>query len=583
MRRLRHGLALLLVLLPACLADVAGGPMNVCAGDADCTSGVCNVELGMCVTNARETLRIALEVRSDESPYGGPVRVPFSPMLVDGPDTQDLTLPATIPTSGLLRDYAGQPILADVTFGTESEIPGYGDFSVSAEVGEIRTQGEYSSNMTAQLLPGRAYGVEIEPTAEFRRELPPLRPVQQWMSPDGGIARIPDELLTYPRPCSTGDELDPANAEPCLVTIDGLIVDAGGEPQDGMVVRAIETATGDVISSTFVSGSDEGSAPGSFRSVMEIRYLADPESWFFRVTPSADRSERLGPSATFTVEPSSLLESAEGVSILTPSVAATVTYEGIVEAASDMRALANATLTFESRDVVDMTTGVIGLFSATATTDADGQFSVELLPGNYDVVVTPDRARPEDAVLAVLREERDLTEASGSARGQLFQVPDRVRFNGSVVTRDGVGMVDAQVRANVVSGQGADLLGPVSSYARSIESMSGPMGEFTLFLDVGVYDVRIAPPPGSNFPWQVVPDVAIGGGDVPLRDVYELENPVTLTGEVAFDVDGAPVPVSSGTIRAWAILGEGDAQRAVLVGESTIEAGSYALLLPPSI
>ncbi|MGE0784126.1 MAG: hypothetical protein AB7S26_00460 [Sandaracinaceae bacterium] len=572
-----RALALAFLAYASCVPVEPVGPANVCEVDADCHAGACNVELGMCVTNAREPLQIILEVTPDSDLAGGPgLTLAYDPMTIDGPQQLDLSVPSGIPTSGRVWDATtGAEVDAQVTFRLESPIAGVPSSSVVADVGDVQSDSEYRYNFATRLLPERAYSVEVNPVGELRATLPPLRIGQLMTSQAGSTVRIPD-VLVYPRQCAASALDDPFNAEPCLVTVPGLVVDADGAPQSSMIVRAIETATGRVISSVNQTGDD-----GAFDSVMELAYWRDATRWHFRITPSTERVAMNGPSPTFTVEPASLFPGTERVRILTPRVAARVLYEGTVEAASSPgEGLPNATLSFESRDVFDASSGVLGVFGASTATDDAGHFSIELIPGTYEVVIVPDRALSGE--FSIIGEQRDLTTASGDLRGQVFQVPERTRFGGTIQTSAGEPVVDARIRAEARQ-EVPDELDPLAQFARPVEVMSGATGVFDLRLDVGYYDVTIVPPARSNYPWVLARDVAIGGASAPFSAVYEVETPVTLSGVASFDRDGTRVPVTGGTLRAYAVIG-GDAERAVLIGESTVGAdGHYTLLLPPAL
>ncbi len=585
MRRGTRLAALFAISLAACLPPTGTeGPRNRCEGDADCAVGVCNVELGMCVTAAREEpLQIALRVVTEDTGYAAEgFEASFAPAPIAGPMSRDLALPPPVRCTALVRDLRdGMPISADVVFRTESPIPGRAPTVRTPSARAELTGDESPYNLSTQLLPARRYTVEVQPTGQYARRLPPLRPVQPWMSPDvGETARLPEVLVAYPAPCSA------SQTEGCLSAIEGIVVDGDDRPLDGYVVVAVETATGNVISSISITGEDDLGEPaeaGTFSAAMDVRHAAAPESWYFRVTPSTALIEQSGPLPSFTVEPLSLFPG-EMARIRAPRVDDFVLYEGTVRAATGTeRWLEGATLRFVSTDIADITTNALGGYTVEATTDASGVFQVNLLPGTYDVTVTPSAGA--NAELAVLRETVNLSEATGVARGQSFVVPERTAFTGTVETRDGLGMNDAVVVARARStSEGESLLGAVSTAARSNEVTTDANGLFELRLDVGLYDLAVVPPSGSNFPRTVRIDQAIGGAETTITDVFELQTPMTLTGRVTVDGAAAP-PVTGGRVEAWAVIDDGaGGERAVLVGEAVIDGeGAYTLLLPSSL
>lgn len=575
MRRL---LPVLGLVLAGCLGLPASmGPTNTCEADADCVSGQCNVELGMCVSGAREeALRIAFRVNAEGAPFGvTPLPVDFMPMDIDEPGSRNFELPVPVLVSGHVRDsVTDESISSQVLLRAQSPIPGRAPIVIDPSVSATVNDGSYTTNLMTTVLPDTDYTVEVRPNGEAASALPPWRPVQPWRSPEPGeFARLPDLLVTYPERCGDTQTTD------CLASIEGVVVDEGDLPQDGFIVTAIETATGRVISSTATTG-DGDMEPGHFVAVLDVRYVTAPDTWFFRIVPSVERSEAVGPRPTWTVEAVNLF--GEGlVRIRTPRVEGTVLYEGFVET-EDGLPVADAQLALETRDVVDPTSNVVGVFRTTATTDEEGRFSVELLPATYDVVVVPP-SREASAELAVLRESVDLTTAGERVSGQAFQLPARQVLGGTVVAAGMLQMSGAQVVANARPSAPTEL-GDIARHARSAETMTGTAGRFRLPVDVGVYDITVLPPPGSNFPWHVR-SIEVGGADSALENRYDIDNPMTLTGEVAF-VEGDDRTVAvGGTIEAYAVVDDGEGgERTVLVGRAEIdEEGRYTLLLPPSI
>jgi hypothetical protein len=578
----RLALSALLAALGGCATTEAEGPTNTCASDDDCASGTCQLELGMCVTAPRSRLRVGLEIQPATNPYGGSVvPVSFEPFDVTGPAVRELQLPVGVPATALLTDVSGEPVTADVTFALESAIPGGAPVQIEARARSERMRDGrdgYQFNLAAQLLPGEIYDVSVQPTGEWRSRLPPLR-FQGFMSAQGPH-RL-DDWLRYPQPCSAEEVAAAAAGEPhdaCLHAIEGTVVDAEGLAQPGMFVRVIDVVSGRVLSSTYATGSDDALGPGDFRVVLDVDRWVDQESWLFQITPTSQRVEERGPSPSFAVAPIALFEDDGRITIQTPDASSVVTYTGFVERGATDAGVEGATLSFRATDVADDTTGVVGSFRTSATTGEGGLFEVELLPGTYQVLVTPT-----DPELGILEQEV-IIGGGESVSGQVFALPERTRLQGIVQTGAGLGMLDARVRAQTRGIDLGGMLPPIARYARSNSALTDLDGRFGFGLDVGVYDLIIEPPAGSNFPWLVQPDQAIGGSDAPLSNVYELENPVTLTGTAVFGMGDDRLPVANGEIRAYAVLETGGGTRAVPIGRTTTdETGHYTLLLPPSL
>ncbi|MEQ9073636.1 MAG: carboxypeptidase-like regulatory domain-containing protein [Sandaracinaceae bacterium] len=568
-----------------CSVLISGGPTNVCESDDDCSSARCDLDRSMCVSEPSGSYQVGLEVVPAQDPLGGTVLpVSFAPFDLAAVGERDLELPLGTSTMGHVRDIqTGASVAANMRLSMISAIPGGPtvDVDVQAvnEASEDPRRDGMLVNFATQILPGRRYQLVVQPTGEWRAKRPPIRPMAEYLSPEAGVARI--DFLTYPNFCSVPEQSAPPS-DGCLVRVQGVVVDAEGATQDGLILRAV-TASGRVLSSTMVTGENAELGAGRFELVMFQADWASADGWFLEITPSAERIEAEGPAPTFTVDPAGLYEEAGIVTVLMPSTAAIVTYEGWVDAASGAP-LDGASLRFTSTDIVDDATGVVGRFSATATTEA-GRYQVRLLPGTYDVLVTPPA---REANLAVHRLSGVLISAPASGSmtvgGMLFEVPERVPLGGTVRTVMGEGMLDAQVRANPRGTTFGDPPVEVARFARAAVTATDLDGRFALPLDVGVYDLVFEPPVGSNFPWLVLPDNPIRS-DSPVTSVYDLQNPVVLSGTARFTGEGDLIPVNGGEIRAYAVLEGSDGRsRAVQIGRASIDAdGRYTLLLPPSL
>lgn len=533
---------------------------NRCEADADCAVGSCDVEREMCVSAPRETMRVAVEVVPATGQNGGPsLPVSFGPFDVSGAVERNFELPLGVSVRGQVR-HIGEPVSASITFKLISDVPGGPPTPVATQTfSEPVRDGMEVFDYGVQLLPDRIYEVTVQPQGEWRARLPPLR--HRFQSPAENTRTV--------QPFTWGESLP---------RIQGVLVDGTGAGQAGMLVRALETS-GRAVSSTYTTGNDPERPTGWF----EIVLTPGAESWIFSINASSSRIEAGRPSPAFAVDPNALLEGPEGVTILVPSLATqVVTYGGFVEVAGSGGQGTPATLTFTARDVLDQSTHVLGSFTAMATTSEEeperGAFMVQLLPGTYDVVVTPT-----DPALSVLRETVRLDAASGlEVLGQTFQVRNRARYGGRVQTFGAESMPNALVRGRARGTTHGGRLPDVAVYARSSEELTDPNGQFNVPLDVGLYDVIVEPPSGTNWPWAIQRDVAIGGSESPLTNVVELSAPVPLSGR-AVHADGTFV--AGGELRAYAIVSEAEGStRAVQIGRTHIDAeGNFTLLLPSSL
>jgi hypothetical protein len=565
MTRARTWLALVVLALSGCGTFLDLPPANSCESDSECRSGRCDLARGMCVTEPTHTMRVGLTVTPASDPYGNrPLPVSFAPMQIEGPSETTLVVPLGVAVRGLVRS-GGEPVSASIVFTLLSEIPGGPTTSIEAQtLGQPISEGGVTFNYSAHLLPGRVYDVAVEPNAEWRAQLPPLR--FRFESPPEGTQSV--QNFEYPEE---------------LATVRGILADADGNEQSNMLVRAVEPTSGRVISSTFMTGSEGAPGPGHF----EIRLAPGTESWFFSINASTERIQEGHLAPTFLVDPSGLIEEDGVVRILMPSDIGerSFRYAGTVESVPT-QGIEGATLTFVALDVVDDVTGVIGTFRNMATTNdcedpkTCGRFQIDLLPGTYEVVVTPG------SEYGVLREmlRIDDVDGDGQVQGQSFQVPTRAPYAGSVRTQLGEPMFDALVRGQARGSTFGGTLSDVAVFARSNESYTDANGYFNLPLDVGLYDVVVEPPAGTNWPWALGLDRAIGGSAAPIDDVFELGTPVPLTGRAVYE-SGTGAPLGNAVVNAYAIIetSTGDT-RTVQIGRATTDMdGQFTLLLPPSL
>lgn len=562
----RSAVLLLAVAAAGCGALLEGPPANRCGADGDCGAGTCDLERTMCVSEPPASMRVGLEIVPASDPYGGtPLAVSFPPFEVLGSrEPVDFEVPLGVSVRGTVRDSAGVPVSASLTFTLASKIPGVAGTRVETQtLAEPAHEGSEIFDFAVQLLPGEIYDVTIQPNGEWRSKLPPLR--SRLLAPAPGT-RIHQPFTWRP-----------------LARVEGRLVDsATDEPQSDLLVRAIDASSQRVLSSTYTTGSDPARGPGYFEILYED---VDPRpEWVFSINASAARIAEGNPSPTLTVSTSVLAADADGTyTIQVPATSQVITYGGFVEMAGSGRGTA-AALTFTARDVLDEATQVVGSFRAMVATseepEREGEFTVQLLRGTYDVVVTP--TSPE---LSVLRERvvRIDPEHGSEVLGQTFQVPTRARYGGWVQTFAAEPMINAQVRAQARSSTQNGLLADVAVYARSSEALTDPDGRFNVPLDIGLYDIIVEPPSGTSWPWAIERDVAIGGtGTGAVRgEVIELSAPVPLAGRAVFS---GGLPVGGAEIRAYGMIElEDGTTRAVRIGRAQTDGeGSFTLLLPSS-
>jgi hypothetical protein len=501
----------------------------------------------MCVTPDIETLRIGLEVTPpDES---GAATHSLGPYEVEGAtDLGELPLPPSITVIGTVRVPGEEaPVGANIKFSRAGAFLGARRIEVETTTSVMPSFVEgLEADFSTELVPGQEYDITVTPVGEWASRLPPLRRTQVVMG-GGDIVSI---AINYPE---SFDELS------------GLVINSTELPAPGRNVWAVDAETGRRVSSTSVT-SDETETLGHFT----IRMPPGTDNYRIRIGTGEDTT-----NPTIFADPAYLVADADGlVRILVPMISP-VCYRATVELGDTGEVAEGATITFSTDEVLDPETGLSGTFEAILTAGADGTFEARLLPGSYNVLVTPP-AEHGVSRYGVLHESAFQIGVDGMEReciqGQLFQLPERAAVGGVVRTGDSRLMRDASVTA-VALGRPLEEL-PAARYNSTGQTTTDPTGQFNLPLDIGVYDLFIKPPPESNFPWVVRPSFVVGSGVPSYSDSYEVTAPIPVTGTLSAH-PGAE-------IRAFAMITEDDGtERNVAVGRTVVaEDGTFTLLLP---
>jgi len=237
-------------------------------------------------------------------------------------------------------------------------------------------------------------------------------------------------------------------------------------------------------------------------------------------------------------------------------------------------------------------------FTRTVTVDATGLGMVDLLPGTYRVVVTPDASCDSTSCLRTTQTTWAVPASPSLQKGKTLQIFDAVQLGGSATVANGAPAVGATVRAlaspsivdlNIMN-QGdakADIL------PRSRFGQVDAQGDFFFGIDSGTYDFRVEPDPGTGFAWLVHPQVTIaesvgekdlGGLRVPLPIVYR--------GQITSGSSESQAIVPSALIRAFVYLARDgkvtpqptEGAVAVQVAETHSDsAGNFTLLVPAKV
>ena len=543
---------------------------NSCGSDEDCSQGVCDENI--CIDDSGASVDVAIEVLrgSPDAQVVMPESWAFSAKPASGSSTRDLLLPATRNVLGTVR-WDGARVPATLRFVRRMDD---GVASLAPVPIEVDTLPEASGgngpegfDFSTVLVAGETYDVVVLPSSDMVmapaqepapaiRSLPPLYLVVSIADGDPGEPFRVDVAF----PPGLADACTDIDGVGC--TLEAKVFSRDGQvdlPESGLQVRAIDEK-GRVISS--IAETDE---TGHFA----IRISDAASDYLIRITSSVGGE----PFPSVTVDPSVVFadDPMEEKRIFIPRFAP-IQSTGEVR---DMigRAVPGATVRLLSTSIfVGIELGLAGSFSASATTNENGSFGVELLPTNYSITVTP----PEDSenTWGVLSDEVDV-DANATAIGTLV-VPSQLNLGGTVATFGGEAGAGLTVLAGARSG------GDPGAVNRSQEAVSDDLGDFAMSVDVGLYDMQVKVPAESGFAWFVEPDLLMSVNQGDLRKEYLLDPPIPIYGVIRTSA-GEPMP--NALVRGYLFMNsDGEAVRPLQVAETMSgEDGRYRLLIAPRL
>lgn len=590
MRRQARRIACLLIVTAALACGSDGNPsrlaLNRCAQDFECGKGdTCSAERGICVhANVERPYLAALQII--------PNNVPGSPVL------RRVTRPADLLTQsfnyrlGVIRvqrvvtvrgrvrerDDPSRTMEAEVAFTPSTRSYLVGGVSVFTQsLGSAAPQ-EFS----ASLDPATSYDVTVFPLGRDSELFPPAN---------------------FALPASSGDLVVNFDYPPQDL-FRGKLVDEDQKPANkDWKVRLRRKSTGEITSS--VGKVQEGGlfqirAPQAVLTpealagqelVLEVGNRGDPQ-----LVAIAFTGERLRNGGTLTM----------------PTIPAAVRYSGAVKILGGANTsrdenVINADLTFVSSFAIPNESGDLrdrdwcrlrlpgspqGTFTCnamlTASVGADRTVSTRLLPGDYELFVTPTGDVTDKLRVATSQLQASVrTQPNGDSQdGQGFLVSRATQFKGLVLSPESRPMPAVTVTANALGLQRD--LDAVALYNRTAAQQSDKRGGFELAVDLGYYDLLAVPPEGSGYAWVLKDNRRIGGeNDSTVKPLSALspQVPVVARGLLLTEDNR---PVVDARVEAFAIVDNLDpnrpGQRAVRIASTVSDAeGRFELLLPQSI
>jgi hypothetical protein len=235
-----------------------------------------------------------------------------------------------------------------------------------------------------------------------------------------------------------------------------------------------------------------------------------------------------------------------------------------------------------------------GSFSATTSAEYNQNtgklsFSMEVLPGIYEVVVTP----PAESGCGIYAREFsiEIPQAGTPPVEALFKVPGTTFIEGIMQTAESEAIPGATIQAQSLGRDGIDAsdAANITRFNRTSQATTDEEGVFRLPVDLGSYDVIAKPPSESGFAWQVLSDVDIGSRNREFYRTIDIEVPVPLSGTLRYAGQKKGAETSTGlagaTIRAFAVVDDvADHKRTISVGRATAdEEGNFVILLSPKV
>ncbi len=548
-------------------------PAELCRGNLDCDyapGSTCHPTRQICVIESwpARPVPIGFEIAIPGT-MGGLPSVAVVPVESTTSNEMNIVVPRRFALYATLRAADDTKILPNVelTFTPDGQLPGRDnslratELTTPIEIGGVRY--EY----TASLFRDVVYTVTVSPLGSDAEVYPPV------VFPS--MLRAPVEADIFPLEIRF----------PESTVLRGEVKDTAGRPQVNARLRAV-TPDGREFSSL---GRTNG------RGEFSITLSAGTSSAAYLIRVESESST--GPLPTLVVDPRRVWPDEQGIArILVPQFERRAArYSARVEG-YDGRALFGASVQFRADSVVDPETGARGtLQSAPFMTNSLGEFEAALLPGMYDLVVTPPRAMAAQNY-GVLAQRVVIAEESVGAdlRGQVFTLPERVLLSARVRSFSLRPVSGANVSANPLPpSTSPDFLARATDaeiraavFSRTRDDLTSSSGTVDAKYDSGVYHFLIRPSFASGLPWTYVYDQALTrasglGSDRTVLDVT-VGVPRVIRGRVIDTanqrISGARVDVFTtrvGTASRTDLLGVGSA-----ISDSN---GAFELLVDSSL
>jgi hypothetical protein len=586
---------------------------NSCSIDADCGANASCTD-GACFAKSGVIDEVLLEIVPDANSSSGGLsfligqsglrngaRHTTLELLGQNPfTTQVLVNGADLPTSCPYVAMGKQSIQSHIEFirtGAVGGVPILGLTSLSVTADTTLSPGGW--NAPTSLAPGM-YDVYIQPAVIAGCEIAPriLRGIAVGSQLDPSV---PPATLELPTP---GTLLGKVQRTDASGTLEGWQVDII-EPQEGRVISTSARLgpTDPMSPVTNFSISYQKLATPLTATPADAAAMTGPLIRISPPTPMVDKAPTLYwdlASADLAGDGHCSLD----MSGLPITVDRLVTVSGQVHGATDG---VRSNLQFSSLSLA-AATGLTASFKKSVVTDDAGNYTTDLFPGQYRVVVIPvgstsdtpiapptmpdgtpapmgAAARPwsiYEQEWAITTQEQQVLPVYLSAKRSV----EGMAYGGPTGSIPAVGATleatPAIVASQVSAVRGALARVPVLPQNASVGVTSD--GHFSLPLDPGDFDLSLQAPESSNFAWWVWPAAHVAAPQldnaIP-KQVARLPFPVPLEGVITVPDATGPRPLRGAAVRAYAKAPMGT--WVAKVGDTrTDDTGHYLLRLPPN-
>lgn len=591
----------------ACLGDtslVGPGVQNECSTDRDCAGSRCDTAQHRCLANTRSEVFFSIAPASGRGSATG-IPTLTQPMTIRSGETVNVALRAPHSVYGVVTvpaDPAGRdPTRPDQTL-EPTLIPATVEFApaglpgvtspvqaVAGTTAMTALQGDRATHTWSATLAEGLFDVIVRPASTLVATVPPRFERGFEVRADGFLQRFD---IAYPATYSRWS---------------GVVRDRAGHPLPGLTVRAVDLTRDAMVVSTVATTRGDSATAGSF--AIDLAPGA-PEAWTLRITSATTTRGWLSMDVSRATL-AAMDPTGHDLQVVLPSDTGLPYIDGLrptgmpamegplaacvgcvdVRASVEGQSANGATRALPGASVVLRTTlptppsmGDARIwFECRVVTDSEGALQAWMIPGSYDVIITPQDSEFANTV----RHGFEVRSDARTQAGQAFSVAPRAPFDGRVLTARGNAMRGAQVTA--IPFQDAYVDHPclhqpdhevLAPRARSAQTTTLSDGSYRLDLDPGLYRLLVEPLASSGFPSTLSVPVC-----VTVRVAYfdvTLDAPLEVSGTVT---DAAQARAPRASVEAIVRVREAGAPGVVVrvARASADDNGRYTLRLPSSV